>query len=115
MRNRSLALTLALAAVFAAGAQSPAAAAASFADFPVYPHATTISAGSASAPGYVAESRDSMSTIDGWYRSKLPATCRRSVLTSGGQTAIEYICQSPRAMVDIVPNNGKVVIHAQPL
>jgi hypothetical protein len=115
MRNTSLALPLALAAAFAAGAQSPAAGAASFAAFPVYPHVTTISAGNASVPGYVVESRDSMSTIDRWYRSKLPAACRRSVLTSGAQTAIEYICSTPRSMVDIVPDGGKIVIHAQPL
>jgi hypothetical protein len=115
MRNKSLVLLLALAAVFAAGAQSPAAAAASFADFPIYPHATTISAGSATAPGYVGESSDSMSMVDRWYRSKLPATCRRSVLTSGAQTAIEYICSTPRGMVDIVPDGGKIVIHAQPI
>jgi hypothetical protein len=113
MRYTSLALPLALAAVFAAGA--PAAAAASFAGFPVYPHVTTISAGNASVPGYVVESHDSMSTIDRWYRSKLPAACRRSVLTSGAQTAVEYICSTPRAMVDIVPDGGKIVIHAQPI
>ncbi len=70
MRNKSLVLLLALAAVFAAGAQSPAAAAASFADFPIDPHATTISSASATVPGYVGESSDSMSTIDRWYRSE---------------------------------------------
>jgi hypothetical protein len=115
MRNKLLALPLALVGVFAGGAHSPAAAAAGFADFPIYPHGSTIFAGSANAPGYVVESSDSVSTIDGWYRSKLPATCRRSVRTSPGQTAIEYICQTPRAMVDIVPDGGKVVIHAQPI
>jgi hypothetical protein len=114
MKPMSFALLFALAAVIGATTQSPAATT-SLAGFPMYPHASIISPGSASVPGFVLQSHDSVATIDRWYRSKLPKTCRRQVLQSPGKTAIEYMCSVPRALVDIVPDKGKVDIHAQPI
>jgi len=120
---RRLLVLLALCAVAAAGALSSAAAAgapssaaaAGMAGFPVYPHASPVSPYGASIPGYVLQSHDPMAMIDRWYRSKLPATCERDALASGGHAAIEYCCRAMRIFLDIVPDSGKIDLHAYPL
>jgi hypothetical protein len=85
------------------------------AGFPVYPHASSVSPYSARIPGYVLQSHDSMATIDRWYRSKLPATCERVALGTGGHSAIEYRCRAMRIFLDIAPDNGRTDLHAYPL
>jgi hypothetical protein len=91
------------------------AAAATVAGFPAYPHASPVSPYGASIPGYVLQSHDSMATIDRWYRSKLPATCARVALASGGHMAIEYRCRAVRIFLDITPDSGRMILHAYPL
>jgi hypothetical protein len=113
MRTRRLPL-LALCAVVAAGAPSSAAAA-GMAGFPAYPHASPVSPYGASLPGYVLQSHDSVTTIDRWYRSKLPATCARVALASGPHTDIEYRCRAMRIFLDITSDSGRTILHAYPL